>query len=114
MVEPERETQQYDALYVSPHADDAALSCAGRLMADRDRGARVLAVWMFATDDDAPIEAALRQAGISFLSLGLPAATRRSPLYETFRSRAQERLPEDDALVTRAVEVLRELGARSR
>lgn len=41
---------RYDALYVSPHADDAALSCAGRLLGERARGQRVLVLLLFESE----------------------------------------------------------------
>lgn len=39
----------YDAIYVSPHMDDAAYSCGGRILQQRARGERVLVVTLFGT-----------------------------------------------------------------
>lgn len=38
---------QYDAIYVSPHMDDAVYSCGGQIALERARGARVLVVTVF-------------------------------------------------------------------
>lgn len=47
--------EQYDEIYVSPHMDDAAYSCGGRILQSRARGARVLVLTVFGTGSaDAP------------------------------------------------------------
>jgi LmbE family N-acetylglucosaminyl deacetylase len=50
---------QYDEIYVSPHMDDAAYSCGGRILQSRARGARVLVLTVFGTGRaDVPQETA--------------------------------------------------------
>lgn len=44
-----------DALYLSPHLDDAVLSCGGRIAAAAARGERVLVATLFTADE--PVEA---------------------------------------------------------
>jgi LmbE family N-acetylglucosaminyl deacetylase len=39
--------ERYDAIYISPHLDDAVYSCAGRIAQQRRAGKRVLVVTMF-------------------------------------------------------------------
>jgi LmbE family N-acetylglucosaminyl deacetylase len=39
--------EQYEEIYVSPHMDDAAYSCGGRILQSRPRGARVLVLTVF-------------------------------------------------------------------
>jgi LmbE family N-acetylglucosaminyl deacetylase len=41
--------ERYDEIYVSPHMDDAAYSCGGRILQSRARGARVLVLTIFGT-----------------------------------------------------------------
>ena len=38
---------EYDSIYLSPHLDDAALSCGGRISAQRRAGERVLVITVF-------------------------------------------------------------------
>jgi LmbE family N-acetylglucosaminyl deacetylase len=45
----------YDAIYLSPHLDDAALSCGGQIYAATQAGARVLIVTITAGDPVAPV-----------------------------------------------------------
>ena len=45
----------YDWIYLSPHLDDAALSCGGQIFAATQRGARVLIVTITAGDPVAPV-----------------------------------------------------------
>ena len=42
----------YDAIYVSPHLDDAVYSCAGQMALARKRGARILVVTLFGNGSD--------------------------------------------------------------
>ncbi|MDX1643137.1 MAG: PIG-L family deacetylase [Thermoanaerobaculia bacterium] len=44
----------YDAVVLSPHLDDAALSCGGQIARRSDRGERVLVVTVFAADEPEP------------------------------------------------------------
>jgi LmbE family N-acetylglucosaminyl deacetylase len=47
----------YDWIYLSPHLDDAALSCGGQIFAATQRGERVLIVTITAGDSVAPVSA---------------------------------------------------------
>jgi LmbE family N-acetylglucosaminyl deacetylase len=93
-----------DSLYVSPHADDVALSCPARLLADAARGRRVAVVTLFGEASGA--------AGpwASQSSLGLPEASRRSPGYPTFRDLAEARHADDEPWLLRVVEALFDLA----
>jgi hypothetical protein len=46
--------QQYDEIHISPHMDDSAYSCAGRILQRRREGARVLVVTVFGDGKSAP------------------------------------------------------------
>ena len=84
---------RYDALYVSPHADDAALSCAGRLLGERARGQRVLVLLLFESETGPAVtELLARGADVALAGLA-PAARRRAGA--PFRSIGFERAPED-------------------
>jgi len=49
----------YDAVYLSPHLDDAVLSCGGRIADEVARGERVLVVTLFTADEPAEPPSAL-------------------------------------------------------
>lgn len=69
----------YDAIYLAPHLDDAALSCGGRIAAQTDAGARVLILTLMAGepagDVDSPI---VRELHIRWELLGDAVARRRT------------------------------------
>ena len=67
---------RYDALYLSPHADDAALACAGRLHAERARGERAVVLVLFDSDVAAAAEA-LAEWGVDVSAVGLTPGARR-------------------------------------
>ena len=70
--------ERYDCLFISPHADDVALSCPGRLLWERDRGTRCLVLALFESEGEpSEVAAALREGGIDYLAGGLPSAQRR-------------------------------------
>lgn len=61
--------ERYDALYLSPHLDDVALSCGGRVHRRADRGEKVLAVSVFTGDvPEGPLS---ELAAAVLLSMGL-------------------------------------------
>ena len=87
----------YDSIYVSPHLDDAALSCAGSIRDDARAGRRALVLTLFSTDGEAAgdasseyrerwreEEAALRELGADGLLCGLTDAPSRSLAYQGF------------------------------
>lgn len=83
---------RYDSLYLSPHLDDVAISCAGRILKERAGGKRVWVVSIFTAG--APDEArrkeedrrAMARLGVDFEWLDLPDAPWRNPFYRSFRS----------------------------
>ena len=96
-----------DSLYVSPHADDVALSCPARLLADAGRGRRVVVVAIFG-------EAGNASGPWTQVSLGLPEASQRTPGYATFQQLTEARHPDDDPWLARAVEALSNLAHQTR
>jgi LmbE family N-acetylglucosaminyl deacetylase len=48
----QRRFEQYDAIYISPHLDDAVYSCAGRIIKERRADKRVLVVTLFGEGPD--------------------------------------------------------------
>jgi len=111
--------QPCDSLYVSPHADDVFLSCPARLLQDRARRASILIVTLF-DDGGRSHEAAeararfFEQPGVQHLEAGLPAAPARDPAYATFRGLTQGRQAVDEDCLGRAVELLADIGHRTR
>jgi LmbE family N-acetylglucosaminyl deacetylase len=49
-----RRFERYDAIYFSPHLDDAVYSCGGQIAQQRKAGERVLVVTLFGDDTQAP------------------------------------------------------------
>ena len=84
---------RYDALYVSPHADDAALSCAARLLGERARGQRVLVLLLFESEAGPDVTELLARGVDVALAGFAPAARRREGA--PFRSIGFERSGED-------------------
>ena len=100
-------------LYISPHGDDVALSCAARLMADRAAGAAILVVTPFGSAAR-PAEEALATLGAEARDLALPRAETRDPFYASFRSRAYGEAPGDAIWVSRIADALAEIARRFR
>lgn len=46
--------EQFDEIHISPHMDDTAYSCAGRILQRRREGARILVVTVFGNGKSAP------------------------------------------------------------
>jgi len=108
-----------DSLYVSPHADDVFLSCPARLLSEQARGLKILVITLFDDEGRSAATAAgrarfLSGPGIQHLDVGLPAAPARDPAYSTFRGLTQGRQAVDDGCLGRAVELLAEVGHRTR
>jgi hypothetical protein len=99
------ETGAYDAVYVSTYHWDAAISCAGRLVADRRRGQRGLVVTVFEG-------AEARASGADHLALGFPRASHRGSTPEL--SAASGTAPEHEALVLDLARSLEEVFRRAR
>lgn len=47
MCAEQRRFHQYDRIYLSPHMDDVAYSCSGRILHEREEGLRVLVITVF-------------------------------------------------------------------
>jgi LmbE family N-acetylglucosaminyl deacetylase len=88
---------RYDGLFVSPHTDDATLSCVGRMLWEKNRGQRVLAVVVFADGSAGNTTEShnLDRLGIDELRLELPAAPRRNPAYGSFAAVLSNAHPDD-------------------
>lgn len=108
---------RYDCLYISPHRDDAALACAGRMLSERGRNLSVLVVALF---EDAGGgrrsggEAVHERLEADCLEAGIPHARRRDPSDGSYRSLAFRRLPEDDRALFEAARRLADLAPRTR
>jgi LmbE family N-acetylglucosaminyl deacetylase len=85
-----------DSLYLSPHLDDAILSCAARIQQETAEGKRVLVATLF-TEADAEREPlyqrrraedirAVESLGAAAAHLGLSDAPFRRPYYASFRA----------------------------
>jgi LmbE family N-acetylglucosaminyl deacetylase len=106
------------ALFLSPHLDDAILSCAGRIQRHVARGERVvlLTVFSHADPDDAADWAARRREdqqaaarlGAEARWLGLPDAPFRDPHYVDFDAITGPHAPGDTAWRERLAERLRD------
>ncbi len=78
----------YDALWLSPHAYDALLSGAGRLLRARDQGLKILLVTTYGDERHEEAGALSDRLGVDHLSLGFQAAHRRDRYYGSFTARA--------------------------
>lgn len=109
---------RYDCLFISPHTDDVTLSCAGRMLWERDRGQRVLAVVVFSGASGQPAEGSttLDQLGIDELLLNEPAAPSRNAAYASLAALLKGGHPEDAQrlrdLLERLDEIVRTTQAR--
>jgi len=103
---------RYDALYLSPHGDDAVLACLGRMRAERSRGERVLILALFESEPS-PLAAAVSELGVevALASLG-PATQRRSGA--PYRSIGFERADLDSEAFEAVVRILADVGPRVR
>lgn len=110
------ELDRYDSLYVSPHADDAALSSAGGIVEERSRGLRVLVLTLFETPATPERQTGRPTArlGVDQIAAALPAAADRSPEHLFFRSVLGSWLPEDEEALREAARVVAEVLRRTR
>lgn len=94
-VEPQA-PGRFDAVYVSPHAEDALLSCPARMLSERAQGLRVLVLVAFsATEDAGEAGRALERLGLSVSRVGLSAASERNAAYRSYSRACFERVAED-------------------
>lgn len=106
---------RFDALYLSPRAGDALLSCAARLHSDRGKGLTVLVLSIFegpAFRSSTPPAPDL--LGSAVFALGLPGAARRHPAHASFASSCFERFADDELLRDRLAAILADLRIRVR
>ena len=105
----------YDCLYISPHRDDAALACAGKILSERSRDLSVLVVTLFENPGEGRgAEAVHERLEADCVEAGIPHARRRDPSDGSYRSLAHRRLPEDERALVQATRLLAELGPRTR
>ncbi len=97
------DVEPYDALFIAPHVDDVPVACAGRLLAERARGARVLLVVVCGeTSSSQPGSgwpATLERWGVDLLPLGLETAAERDVAYAAFETVHFGRSTVDDAAI---------------
>jgi LmbE family N-acetylglucosaminyl deacetylase len=106
------ELGRYDALYLSPHADDAALACAGRMLGESARGERGLVIVFFDPDPGGVAEA-LHERGVDVCAVGLvPGAGRRAEA--RYRSLGFERSPADGEAQEAVLRLLADIAPRVR
>lgn len=99
---------RYDSVYVSPHVDDAVLSCTARILWERERGLKVLVLGLFEdTASEAP--GAFARLGVDYVPAGLPPAVHRRPSESTFRALAFGAHPEDESWLLRTARLLNDL-----
>lgn len=98
----------YDSIYLSPLEGDVAVSCAGRVASERERGLGVLVVTLFGPLSDSGTR------DVHQFAAGLPEAPRRHPEHAALRSAFYGRSPEDDGCVAGAARLLDEIGRRTR
>src|SRR5262249_19546094 len=94
-----------DSLYLSPHLDDAVLSCAARILEETTAGRRVVVATLCPGAAAGREELSRRRReeaaravaslGASALHLGLPDAPFRRPYYSSFRAIVLGCLPTD-------------------
>ncbi len=110
--------RDWGAVFVSPHLDDVALSCPGRVLAERAGGRRVLVVSVYTRGDGearrkAEDRAALAQLGAEALHLDGADAPERRAHPAAFRALVlQERARDAADAAALAAELTRLLGAR--
>lgn len=111
----------YDSLYISPHFDDAVLSCAGRILRESRNGSRVAVVTLFSrggedrgsrelyTRRKEEDEEACSLLGAETLHLDYPDAPYRNPFYQSFRQIVLESHPDDERILVELGESLGQL-----
>jgi LmbE family N-acetylglucosaminyl deacetylase len=105
---------RYDCLFVSPHADDVALSSPARLHWEVNRGQRVLVLALFEAPDSPSAGAdAIEALGADFAAAGLaPARSRLAS--DSFGALAFGRGADDQEWLVRAARLLADVEPRLR
>lgn len=109
----------WDRLYLSPHLDDAVLSCGASLVAERAAGLSILVATLFTEGPGHDVRrgedaAALDPRGIHRLHARLADAPWRSPCYGSFSGIVHGRDPADDACSAELLAWLTEVVERAR
>jgi LmbE family N-acetylglucosaminyl deacetylase len=104
----------YDSLFIAPHGDDVMLACPARVLAEAEKGRRVLVLALFEPVGQESMAArSAPELGAEYAAAGfLPVRERRpgSPILPA----PGERAPEDEDTMAEAAAFLAEVGARSR
>jgi LmbE family N-acetylglucosaminyl deacetylase len=124
----------FDDVYISPHLDDVALSCGGRILSERALSRSVLVVTVF-TADAGPCqnipprvrarvgemekrrredERAMERLGVDFLWLGYPEAIFRDRVYHTLYGAFSRMATSDHDVIARLASEFHELLKRVR
>lgn len=113
-----------DSVYFAPHANDLAVSCAGRLVHESRQGLKALVVTLFGPGLDGPFgpaqqaeersARALVRLGVSHFAVEAPEARRRSALYTTYTGLLEARDVGDEAWAGQAADLLTEIGHRTK
>jgi LmbE family N-acetylglucosaminyl deacetylase len=105
----------YDSVYVSPHLDDVALACPGRLVREHASGQRILLVTLFAPGPHTAPAAgdALTGLGLEHLALDLPDARQRDARLAPPRDSLRPRGTQDEDVLHQAADVLTDLAHRT-
>src|SRR5262249_6151187 len=105
---------RYDCLFISPHADDVALSAPARVFWEAKRGQRVLVLALFETPDSSSSGvAALEGLGADFAAAGLvPARTRLAS--DSFGALAFGRGVDDEEWLVRGARLLADVEPQIR
>ncbi|MFN7972238.1 MAG: PIG-L family deacetylase [Acidobacteriota bacterium] len=109
---------RYDALFLSPHLDDVALSCPAAVLAVTRAGGRALVVTLFSEgmsyegrkNEEARAAAAM---GADHLLAGFDDAPFRSAIYTSFMGIVSGRDPADAQTVTRLAAAIAEIAERA-
>jgi LmbE family N-acetylglucosaminyl deacetylase len=104
-----------EALYLSPHVETSACSCAGGMLAHLSRGKRVLVVTLFGAEEGgAQAETGpTARLGADRLDLGLPEARLRSAAHSRGESALFDCRPEDEEVLAHVNDRLVELRRRA-
>jgi hypothetical protein len=104
---------RYDSLYVSPHAEDAAISCPGGIFDERAQGLRLLVVTLFGPRTLDTSEAGpTARLGADGFAAGLPSAQERTCRDNSFRSILSGGQSGDASSVAEAARILGEVVRR--
>lgn len=106
--------EYYDCLFIGPHGDDVMLACPGRLLAEAEKGRRVLVLALFEPlGEGKQASQAARDLGADYAAAGFPPALLRRRSGSVLVETGDRHLEDEDALAEAAA-LLAEVGGRSR